>query len=73
MRNKSYGYTLYTHNGQKIRGNVSASSEDIAERTVQTLQENREDVQFYTIDTLDSPCDYDWDDKLKMWQSTLQY
>lgn len=71
IRNKSYGYTLFFNNGEKYRGHVSAPNEEIAERTVSALKEARENVQFYTIDSLDYPTDYTWDEKLEMWQSCL--
>jgi hypothetical protein len=71
IRNKSYGYTLFTNEGEKIRGHISAPNEEVAERTLKGMQNAREDVQFFTLDSLDYPADYTWDEKLKMWQGCL--
>lgn len=71
LRNKSYGYTLYTHDGEKIRGHISAPNEEVVERTLIGMKKGRDDVQFYTIDSLDAPCDYTWNKELEMWQSCL--
>lgn len=68
---KSYGYTLYLNNGQKIRDTVSEISEDKANAFVQNIVKVRENVEFATLDSLDMPCDYDWDEDCKAWQSRM--
>jgi len=68
---KEYGYTLYTNTGKKIRGTVTSKNESIANSTVKEIENSRQDVEFATIDSLDMPCDYDWDEECKAWQSKM--
>jgi hypothetical protein len=71
IRNKSYGYTLYTFDGEKIRGHISAPKEEMVKLTLEGMKKARGNVQFYTVDSLDLPCDYTWNDELDMWQTRL--
>lgn len=68
---KEYGYTLYTNTGEKIRGTVSCKNEQIADATVKGIKDARQDVEFATIDSLDIPCDYDWNEDCQAWQSRM--
>lgn len=71
MKNKEYGYTLYFKRGNKTRHAVSAPSEELAIASVTAINKVRPEVQFFTFDTLDLPCDYDWDVELEKWQARL--
>lgn len=68
---KSYGYTLYFTDGTKLRQTVSETSEENADTFVKRIAKVREDVEFATLDSLDMPCDYDWDEDCKAWQSRM--
>lgn len=68
---KEFGYTLYTNTGEKVRGTISCRNEDIADATVTGLKNARQDVDFATIDSLDMPCDFDWDEVNQAWQSRM--
>lgn len=69
--NKVYLYTLFTNDGDKIRGEISASSDEIAKHTLEGIVLSRSEVKFGTIDSLDFPADYDWDSELQEWQSRI--
>lgn len=68
---KSYHYTAYTKNGSKIRGNISAASEEIAQLTLDSMVKARSDIQFAELDSLNDSKEYDWDENLRAWQSDM--